>query len=48
VVLLDGNVAPDVARPVEAVRGVAYVDQVADIARTRRISAHRELADAEW
>lgn len=43
VVLLDGNVAPEEVRAaVEAVRGVAYVDQVADISHV--LGEYRRIA----
>ena len=43
VVLLDGNVAPDEVRAaVEAVQGVAYVDQVADISHV--LGEYRRIA----
>jgi predicted exporter len=43
VVLLDGNVAPDAVRAaVERVRGVAYVDQVADISSV--LGEYRRIA----
>lgn len=43
VVLLDGNVAPDeVSVAVEAVRGVSYVDQVADISHV--LGEYRRIA----